>query len=179
MLAGSQVRAGTPIPKPWRPPPAAGGAGLRSLSGAALALSPGMSEAERDPLVGEIIGAAIEVHRVLGPGMLESAYGHCLEHELIRRGFDVQREVRVPLKYKDTALECGYRLDMLVAQQVIVEIKAVEKLLPLHTAQMLTYLQLTGKCRGLLLNFHGLTLKAGLRSFMRRGTETSVEENEV
>ena len=141
-----------------------------------LALSLDVGELERDPIVGEIIDSAIEVHRVLGPGMLESAYAHCLSYELIEKGIEIEREVPVPLRYKNIGLDCGYRLDLLVAGYVIVEVKAVERLLPIHTAQVMSYLRLTRARRALLLNFNGLTLKAGLRSFIRKGVDPPEEK---
>src|SRR5215471_4767335 len=99
---------------------------------------------ERDPLTQEIIGAAIEVHRTLGPGLLESVYERCLSHELELRGIENQRQTPLPMVYKGIHLEEGYRLDILVARRVIVEIKAVEAIAPVHEAQLLTYLRLSG-----------------------------------
>jgi len=128
-----------------------------------------MAEFQADPLVGAVIGAAIEVHHVLGPGLLESAYQSCMVYELLQRGILVEREVAVPVVYKETRLDCGYRVDLRVGGDVIVEIKCVEKLLPIHTAQVLTYLRLSGARRALLMNFNGLTLKEGLRSFLGKG----------
>jgi GxxExxY protein len=109
-----------------------------------------------------IIGGAIEVHRQLGPGLLESAYQACLCHELELRGIAFKDEVPVPLIYKGLSLDCGYRLDLLVADEVIVELKSVEQLLPVHEAQLLTYLRLTGKKVGLLINFNVPVLKDGI-----------------
>ena len=114
---------------------------------------------------GAIIGATIEVHRQLGPGLLESAYEACLEHELTARGHGVERQKSLPVVYKGTPIDCMYRLDMVVDEQVLVEIKAVEKFPPVHQAQILSYLKLSGLPLGLLINFHGATLKAGLRRF--------------
>lgn len=111
----------------------------------------------------QIIGAAIEVHRALGPGLLESAYLRCLQVELELRGLNAEAEVPVPLIYKGLMVDAGYRLDLLVAQQVIVEVKSVVRLEPIHTAQALTYLRLTGKQVGLLINFNAIVLKDGLR----------------
>src|SRR6266542_2178839 len=105
-------------------------------------------------LTHEIIGAAIEVHRMLGPGLLESAYEECLCHELRLRGIALQRQIDVPLIYKGAALTAAFRLDVLVEDNVIVEVKSVEKLLPVHEAQLVTYLRLAGKRVGLLLNFN-------------------------
>ncbi len=114
---------------------------------------------------GAIIGAAIEVHRQLGPGLLGSAYEACLEHELTAGGHDVERQKSLPVVYKGTPIDCSYRLDMIVDGQVLVEIKAVEGLLPVHQAQILSYLKLSGLPLGLLINFHGATLREGVRRF--------------
>lgn len=114
-------------------------------------------------LTREIIGAAIEVHRELGAGLLESAYQICLAHLLRENGLKVETEVRVPLKFRGIELDCDYRLDLLVENAVIVEAKAVEALTPLHEAQLLTYLRLTEPRVGLLMNFHVPVLKDGIR----------------
>ena len=99
----------------------------------------GGTEAQRwDGITGQVIGACIEVHRHLGPGLLESAYEHCLSHELNLRRFRVQRQVEIPLRYKGLALHCGYRIDLLVSGHLLVEVKAVERLLPVHEAQVIT-----------------------------------------
>jgi GxxExxY protein len=111
-------------------------------------------EEGKDPRTSPIIGAAIEVHRNLGPGLLESAYEECLCHELHLRGLDFKRQEPLPLLYKGLRLDCGYKLDLIVQDQVILKLKAVEKLLPIHEAQLLTYLRLTGKRVGLLINFN-------------------------
>jgi len=109
---------------------------------------------ERDPRTGPIIGAAIEVHRQLGPGLLESAYEECLCHELNLRQLSFERQVGLPLSYKGVRLDCGYKIDLIVSQQVVLELKAIEALLPVHEAQLLTYLKLSGKKVGLLINFN-------------------------
>ena len=119
-----------------------------------------------DTLTGSIIGAAIEVHRELGPGLLESSYQACLSWELIQRGLDFERQKRLPLTYKGTDIEFGYRLDLLVEDLVVVEIKAVESLTPVHAAQILTYLRLTTCPVGLLINFNVRYLRDGLRRFV-------------
>lgn len=111
----------------------------------------------------EVIGAAMEVHRTLGPGLLESSYRECLCRELSLRQIDFQREYGLPLRYKGIQLECGYRLDVLVANLVVVEIKAVDALAPIHEAQLLTYLRLGGWKIGLLINFNVIVLKDGIR----------------
>jgi len=111
----------------------------------------------------EIIGAAIAVHRALGPGLLESAYQECLCKELALRGIPLQREVPLPLEYRGLQLECGYRLDILVAGAVVVEVKSIEAIAPIHEAQLLTYLRLGGWQVGLLINFNVVVLKNGIR----------------
>ena len=112
-----------------------------------------------------IIGAAIEVHRVLGPGLLESAYEECLARELSLRGLQFERQKPVPVVYKEVKLDCGYRLDFLVEGKVVIELKAVEALAPIHDAIVLTYLRLSGCRLGLLINFHVPVLKDGVRRF--------------
>lgn len=102
------------------------------------------------------------MHQALGPGLLESAYEHCLCHELSLRQIQCERQVVLPLKYKGTMLDCGYRLDILVEDQVVIEMKTVEKILPVHKAQLLTYLRLLPAKVGLILNFHEARLKDGL-----------------
>lgn len=111
----------------------------------------------------EVIGAAIEVHRTLGPGLLESSYRECLCRELSLRNIQFKRECGLPLQYKGLRLDCGYRMDVLVADLVVVEIKAVEVLAPIHDAQLLTYLRLGGWKVGLLINFNVVVLKDGIR----------------
>jgi GxxExxY protein len=110
-----------------------------------------------------IIGAAIEVHRVLGPGLLESAYEECLAYELTLRGVPFERQKPLPVVYKGMKLECGYRVDLLVDGRVVLELKAVEALAPIHDAILLTYLRLSGCKIGLLINFHCVVLKDGIR----------------
>lgn len=112
-------------------------------------------------LTEQIIGAAIEVHRVLGPGLLESAYEECLCRELSLRGIAFRRQVELPVEYKGVKLDCGYRIDLVVNDAVIVELKCVEKLLPVHDAQLITYLKLTGIHVGLLFNFYTEVLTRG------------------
>jgi GxxExxY protein len=114
----------------------------------------------------EIIGAAIEVHKHLGPGLLESAYEECLFHELQLRNLRVERQKAVPVVYKQTKLECGYRLDLLVEGRVVVELKSVEGLGPIHEAIILTYLRMSGHRLGLLINFNVSVLKDGVRRFI-------------
>jgi len=117
-------------------------------------------------LTHEIIGAAIEVHRLLGPGLLESAYEECLCHELTLRKLGVQRQVPVPVVYKEVKLECGYRLDLVVERKVMLELKSIEAFSPVHEAIMLTYLRLSGYRIGLLINFNVTILKDGIRRFV-------------
>jgi GxxExxY protein len=114
---------------------------------------------------GAVIGACIEVHRVLGPGLLESAYEVCLARELTLRGLSFDRQRAVPVSYKGVPLECGYRLDFVIGAELIVEVKAVECLLPVHEAQLISYLRLTHLPAGLLVNFHVDVLRHGLRRF--------------
>ncbi len=113
-----------------------------------------------------VIGAAIEVHRLLGPGLLESAYEECLANEFVLRGLRFERQKPVPVVYKDTKLECGYRLDFQVESKVVVELKAVDALGPIHDAIVLTYLRLSGCKIGLLINFNVPILKDGIRRFV-------------
>lgn len=110
-----------------------------------------------------IIGAAIEVHRELGPGLLESTYEACLAYELVERGLAVERQKNLPVQYRGMQLDCGYRIDLLVDSLVIVELKTVERLEPLHEAQLLSYLKLSGAPVGLLLNFNVTQLRRGIR----------------
>jgi len=109
-----------------------------------------------------IIGAAIEVHRELGPGLLESAYEECFCHELHLRNLNFQRQVELPVAYKGLKLDCGYRLDVVVDNAVIVELKSIEQISPIHEAQLLTYLRLSGKKVGLLINFNVAVLMNGI-----------------
>ncbi|HEY4611529.1 MAG TPA: GxxExxY protein [Bacteroidota bacterium] len=116
-------------------------------------------------LSGKIIAAAIEVHKHLGPGLLESAYEECTSYELVKAGMLVKRQVPVPVVYKEITLECGYRLDLLVNDRVIVEFKSVDALLPVHEAQILTYMKFAKKELGLLINFNVSLLKNGIKRF--------------
>ena len=113
-----------------------------------------------------IIGAAIEIHRELGPGLLEAVYEECLAQEMTVRGIPFERQKPVPLVFKGLKLECGYRLDLLVAGRIVVEIKAIEALAPIHESVMLTYLRLSGCQLGLLINFHVPVLKDGIRRYV-------------
>ena len=121
---------------------------------------------DRNEISGEIVDAAMKVHSALGPGLLESAYAACLRHELIKRGLRVASEVPVPVVYDGIKLEAGYKLDLLVEDTVIVELKAIEALAPIHQAQIISYLKLAHKLIGLLINFHSLHLKDGIKRFV-------------
>jgi GxxExxY protein len=114
-----------------------------------------------------VIGAAINVHKTLGPGLLESAYKECLYYELVKRGFYVEKEKPLPVIYEEIKLECGYRLDLLVEKKLILEIKAVEDLNKIHIAQVLTYLKISGSQLGLLMNFNVLMIKDGTRRIIK------------
>lgn len=121
---------------------------------------------EFDQLSHRVIGCAIEVHRELGPGLLESAYEQCLAHELRKNSILFQLQHPQPVRYKDVALDCGYRIDLLVEGSIILELKSVEKLKGIHEAQLLTYMKLAGIRTGLLINFNVTRLKDGLRRFV-------------
>lgn len=123
--------------------------------------------ANDDPLSYRIIGAAIEVHRLLGPGLLESAYEECLCLELSLLGIPFERQVPLPIVYKSMTLLRAYKPDLLIDKAVIVELKTIEKILPVHEAQLLTYLRLSGLERGLLFNFNSVPLKSGIRRLNR------------
>jgi GxxExxY protein len=114
-------------------------------------------------LTGEIIGAAIEVHKALGPGLLESAYEECLCHEFKLRSLPFERQKELPIEYKDVKLDCGYRMDIVVFNKIILELKSCSELLPIHEAQLLTYLKLTNLKVGLLINFNVPVLKEGIK----------------
>ena len=121
-----------------------------------------------DRLSNEIIGACIEVHRVLGPGLLESAYEECLSYELGLRGIRSCRQVPLPIEYKGMRLDCGYRLDLVVEDLVIVELKSISKIDPIHEAQILTYLRLKNTWLGLIINFNVAVLKNGIKRIVNR-----------
>jgi GxxExxY protein len=144
------------------------------MSSRTLNIHRGDAEARRfDELTDQVIGACIEVHRVPGPGLLESAYEECLCHELSVRNLAFERQVPLPVQYKAVKLECGYRLDLVVKQQLVLELKAIEALLPIHEAQLLTYLKLSGKTCGLLVNFHVPALKDGLKRIVNQFPDLS------
>ena len=120
---------------------------------------------ERDGLTGRVIGCAMEVHRSLGPGLLESAYQHCLAKELSVQGIDFQIQVPLAVDYKGTRIDCAFRIDVLVQQRLILELKSVEAISAIHEAQLLTYMKLSGIRTGLLLNFNVRLLKEGIKRF--------------
>jgi GxxExxY protein len=126
----------------------------------------GDAEARRklvhEALTEQIIGAAIEVHKALGPGLMESVYEECLCHELHLRGIKFQRQVTVPVIYKGVSLDCGYRLDLIVEDIVVLELKCVDRVLPVHEAQLLTYLKLLNKPVGFIINFNVSILRNGI-----------------
>jgi GxxExxY protein len=127
-----------------------------------------MSGQEFEQLSGEIIGAAIEVHRVLGPGLLESVYEECLAWELMHKGLRVTRQTGIPVRYKELRIEEGYRVDMVVNEAVILELKCVDSFQPIHTAQVLTYLKMTGLKLGLLLNFRADVMRNGIKRVVNK-----------
>jgi GxxExxY protein len=132
------------------------------------------AEAQRENQITKlVIGFAIEVHRALGPGLLESAYEECLCYELMQAPMRFLRQVVLPVRYKGVTLDCGYRMDLLIDDLVIVEIKAVESLVPIHEAQLLTYLKLAEKPVGLLINFNVPTLKQGLKRLVNHFLDSS------
>tara|TARA_R110002167_G_scaffold5075_3_gene23843 strand:+ start:6272 stop:6643 length:372 start_codon:yes stop_codon:yes gene_type:complete len=118
---------------------------------------------DRDELTSGVIGCAIEVHKTLGPGLLESSYEQCLLYELHQVGIHAQRQVSLPVHYKEQRIDAGYRIDLLVPNELIIELKAVDRLLPIHTAQLLTYLKLSGIGKGLLINFNVPRLVDGVK----------------
>ena len=122
---------------------------------------------EHQALTREIISSGIEVHRALGPGLLESAYSQCMEYELGRRGLAVAREKSIGVRYKELEIKAAYRADMVVEGRVLVEVKSMEALLPIHSAQVLTYLKFACLNVGLLMNFNGATLREGIRRLVR------------
>ena len=118
---------------------------------------------ELNEISGQVVDAAMKVHTALGPGLLENAYEACLEHELGKRGLRVKRQVALPVVYDGVQIDLGYRLDLLVEDAVIVELKAADRIAPIHEAQLLSYLKLSGRKLGLLINFNVLHLKDGIR----------------
>ena len=125
-----------------------------------------MKNEKFNPLCSNVLSAAIEVHRNLGPGLLESTYQQCLSYELSQRNILHKTECPLPVIYKGLDIECGYRIDILVEDSLILELKSVDQLLPIHEAQLLTYMKLAGLKQGFLINFNVQLLKNGLRSFV-------------
>jgi GxxExxY protein len=120
---------------------------------------------EINEITKRIIGCAIEVHRTLGPGLLESAYEECLASELKNQNLNIKRQQPVPIIYKDQKLECGYRIDILVENMVVLELKVVDAIIPVHEAQVLTYMKFAHKSVGLLINFNVTVLKNGIKRY--------------
>ena len=127
-------------------------------------------------LSGKVIGASIEIHRHLGPGLLESAYEECQNYELTQTGIQFERQKPLPVIYKGVQLDCGFRLDFVVERQLIVELKTVTELLPIHEAQLLTYLKLSGLTLGLLINFNVSVLKDGIKRIVNNFHEISAPQ---
>ena len=138
----------------------------------------GMSTFVASPLVESVIGCAIDVHRVLGPGLLESAYDRCLAHEFSLRKIRYRRQIPLPVVYKGIDLDCGYRVDYVVQDELLLELKAVDRLLPIHQAQLLTYLRLLRLRQGLLMNFNVALMAQGIRS-MLNGAQTELNLSEM
>ena len=122
-----------------------------------------MTGNELNSITEKIIGSAISVHKGIGPGLLESAYEECLCYEISQAGLNFKRQVPLPVIYKDVKLDCGYRLDIIVEDEIIIEVKAVQAIIPIHEAQLLSYLRMLDKRLGLILNFHSAVLKSGIR----------------
>jgi len=120
---------------------------------------------EINDITQKIIGCAIEVHKSLGPGLLESAYEECLAFELIKIGLNIKRQQATPIIYKEIKLECGYRIDILVENMVVIELKVVDSINPVHEAQILTYMKFSNKSVGLLINFNVTLLKNGIKRY--------------
>ncbi len=118
---------------------------------------------EKDLLTQKIIGSAIKVHKLLGPGLLESTYQECLCYELIKEGLHVEKQKPLPLVYEDVKLDCGYRIDLMIERKIVIEVKSVEALADIHLAQVLTYLRLSNNRLGLLINFNVVRLKEGIK----------------
>jgi GxxExxY protein len=121
---------------------------------------------EFDELSNKVIGCALEVHKKLGPGLLESAYERCLSFELISAGIRHSAQKDLPIEYKGVKLDCGYRTDMIIENDIILELKSVDKIMPIHEAQLLTYMKLSGIKIGLLMNFNVCRLKDGIKRFV-------------
>ena len=131
-----------------------------------------MSDLHSEEVAREIVDSALSVHRELGPGLLENAYEVCLGHELKSRGLRVEHQIAQPIRYNSIELDAGYRLDLVVEDTVIIELKAVESILPVHQAQLLTYLKLSGKTLGFLINFNVALIKSGIKRVVLNHPET-------
>ena len=131
-------------------------------------------EGERDPLTQKVIGCAIEVHRYLGPGLLESAYEQCLAHELALAGLAFKVQAAIPVEYKNIKLDCGYRIDLFIEDRLVVELKSVAQILPIHEAQVITYIKLAQAPVGLLINFNVVLLKHGIRRLFQSPSPLSL-----
>jgi GxxExxY protein len=138
-----------------------------------------MDAMEVNQLSERVIGACIEIHRALGPGLLESAYEECLCRELSLAGLGFERQKPVPVAYKGVHLDCGYRLDIVVEKKLLVELKAVQELSPIHEAQLLTYLKLSGLTVGLLINFNVPVLQRGIKRIVNHYEESSTDNETV
>jgi GxxExxY protein len=125
-----------------------------------------MSQEDKDPLTQKVIGLAIDVHRALGPGLLESTYEACLAKELSDHGVKFGRQVALPVTYKGETIDCAYRIDLKIEDRLLVELKSVDRIQPIHEAQLLTYMRLSGIGTGLLMNFNVRVLKDGLKRFI-------------
>jgi GxxExxY protein len=148
-----------------------GKAKSESAEGAEVTSAPQMSRFNQ--LTEQIIGAAIEVHRNTGPGLMESVYEECLCYELSQLGLRFRRQVHLPISYKGIKLDCGFKMDLLVEDAIVLELKTVDQLLPIHSAQLLTYLKLSGKKVGLLINFNEPILTKGLKRLVNHFREPS------
>jgi GxxExxY protein len=148
--------------------------GAEAQRGKSSSASPRLGgELAANEITERIIGACIEIHRQLGPGLLESAYEECLCHELALLGLKFERQKPLPVSYKGVKLDCGYRLDLVVEGQVIVELKTVDEIQPIHEAQLLTYLKLSGVSVGLLINFNVPVLKHGVKRIVNNFQDSS------
>jgi GxxExxY protein len=139
----------------------------------------GLMPLDHCPVITRVIGCAIDVHRGIGPGLLESAYANCLAYTLVRDRVRFARQVPLPVVFGDVRIECGYRIDFIVEDTVVVELKSVERLLPIHSAQVLTYVKLSGLRYGLLINFNVLRLVDGVKAFVNpaSGTRRQTEDD--
>ncbi len=127
-----------------------------------------MQVGDINAISGQVVDAALRVHSALGPGLLESVYEKCLQHELQRRGLEVKTQVGFPIVYGDIRIESGLKIDLIVMNEVIVELKAVDQILPVHESQIISYLRITGKRLGLLINFNVALLKDGIKRFANK-----------